>query len=199
MLRSRVPQPLTPSEISRMEEIFSMEVKQIKNLFERFCTCYPYGYLTRADFEEHLTRTLYREHDRRITLDKFMIGNFFQRFDVDRDKKLNFQEFVTLVLLTNSGTNDEKLNCILRMIDRNQEKYYDKRKILNFFKDFVLLFNLTEIEDELQRFLLQVLDHHHRSSSTRGKMNWSSVCRSLQGALPVSNTSTSNENTISEF
>ena len=92
IFRSRVPPPLTASQLSYLTKKSSLSEEDVQDWYERFNHCYPRSYLSYKEFVSYVNQLYaYNGHEHRLT--KATIKPLFRLLDLNEDKHLNFEEF----------------------------------------------------------------------------------------------------------
>ncbi|CAF1287494.1 unnamed protein product [Rotaria sordida] len=118
--QSKIPQSLTAQEINILSLKTKLPPKDIQEWYLRFVHCYPYEYLSRQQFINYYQQ-LIDENSIKI---KGLIKELFDVFDLNKDNKLDFLEFLLLNVLTNDGSIHDKLNVIFLLYSYEKEKQY---------------------------------------------------------------------------
>ena len=183
-LRSRFPPPLTETELNLFSLRSNLSLSEVRDFYERFVHCYPLGYLTIDDFRLYLKEILFRQTQKRIDLDRYLLKNFFRRLDKDQDQRLNFDEFFNGNLFMHQSTDSDRFGYILKLTNREKTKFYSRIQILENYKNLLILFNLSHVERVVYRVIKEIIkdqDHHGLAR----KMSWTSVCLSIEQKFSI--------------
>ena len=126
----------------RISLFFVFNLEDIEQWYARFIHCYPQGYLTEAEFINY-----YQElHDEYSLQLKLLIKELFHVFDLNKNGKIDFEEFVLLNILTNDGSIDEKVRVIFHLFEK-EKKDFSRNDLKRIFKKFMMLttFKLNRI------------------------------------------------------
>lgn len=179
LFRSRVPPPLTASQIHRLADRSNLSTAEIQDSYERFVLCYVYGYLSLDEFLLYLIRVHWHAGHRSFSLDRFLVKRLFQRFDRDHDQQLNFEEFFLGNLVMHQQSDKEKLTFILKLCDRDQTKYYAQQQTVAMLNDLCDLFDLPCAREARRKRIHSIVEQlypGHRNN----KISWTKLCTSIR-------------------
>jgi len=156
IFRSRLPPPLTPTQINTLTRESHLSTEDIEEWYERFNHCYPRGYLSLKEFFNYLQQlNIQKKNDHRPT--KSMVKQLFRILDLNEDKQLNFEEFFLFNIFINYGSSKEKLKLILTLYDRNKTKYLTREQLENVLNDMFDLLNIPKPKNGLSRTIDTIL------------------------------------------
>lgn len=170
IFRSRLPPPLTPTQLSFLTEQSRLPSEDIQEWYERFYHCYPRGYLSSKEFITYL-KQFHTQHRTATQPTKSIIKQHFRALDLNEDKQLNFEEFFLFNLLINQGTNEEKFKLLLTLYDRDQTKYLTKQQMENVLINMFDLLNIPNSKNGLTQKLDTILIRGNFNIQN-GKYSW---------------------------
>ncbi|CAF0786584.1 unnamed protein product [Didymodactylos carnosus] len=101
--------------------------KQIDDIYIRFMTHYPKGYLTRQQFSQ-----LYSSELKHLKYSQPIIERLFDHIDSDKNNQLNFKEVLFLKTICSKDTTlNEKLEWLFLLYDTNHDRLIDIREFIN--------------------------------------------------------------------
>jgi Ca2+-binding EF-hand superfamily protein len=164
--RSRLPPSLTTKEINYLSLKSNLTREDIQQWYLRFVHCYPHGHLSQKQFVNYYQQ-LRDEHSAQL---KPLIKELFEVFDLNNDKKINFEEFVLLNVLTNNGSNNEKLNLIFNLFNKTKDKYFSRNELKDFLRN---MFDLLDIPSSKLN-ITEIIDFifHENKINKDEKINW---------------------------
>jgi Ca2+-binding EF-hand superfamily protein len=152
LFRSRLPTPLTSVQMRYLADQSRLPSKDIEEWYERFNHCYPRGYLSCQQFTNYLKEFhSYNDNDKRSA--RNTVKQLFRLLDLNEDKHLNFDEFFLFNILINQGSNDDKLRLILRLYDRERNKYLTQQQLERVLSNMFELLSIPKPIDGLAQTL----------------------------------------------
>jgi Ca2+-binding EF-hand superfamily protein len=145
---SRLPPSLTSNEINLIKLKSNLDIEDINRWYSRFIHCYPNGYLNENQFIDYYQQL----HDEYSLELREIIKQLFQGFDLNKDHKLDFYEFILLNIFINDGTNDEKFELIFHLFDNN-EKDFSRNELREFLRNIFYLFDIRSSKLDLNNII----------------------------------------------
>jgi len=170
IFRSRLPPPLTSTQINTLTKESHLLSEDIEEWYERFYHCYPRGYLSSKEFLNYL-KQIQTQNGNNNYPTKSMVKQLFHALDLDEDKQLNFEEFFLFNILINQGTTEEKLRLILTLYDKDEKKYLTRQKIENILINMFDLLNIPKPIDGLSRRIDTILTRANFNNQN-AKISW---------------------------
>ena len=170
LFRSRVPPPLTAAQIDHLTNVSDLPAEDIEEWHERFKNCYPRGYLSREQFLEYL-KQFHGRQGQNNPPKKTIIKPLFRLLDLNEDKQLNFEEFFLFNLLINQGSSEDKLRLILRLYDRDKDKYLTRQQLERVVTNMFDVLSIPKPVGGLAQALQQILARGHFNNET-SKIAW---------------------------
>lgn len=180
LFRSRLPPPLSTTEVTRLSNLSDWSESDILHWYERFVHCYPSGYLTLNDFGAHLQYITIFQNHHSFQLDNYIIKEIFHRFDKDNDQKLNFEEIFQCHLFIHGESDRMKLKFILQLYHRNKTKYYSRAKVFDTLMNLFDLFNMHGERFEREKKLVTIIYQIEPNDREKNKISWTNMCRSMK-------------------
>jgi len=177
IFRSRLPPPLTPTQISSLTKQSHLPVEEIQEWYERFNHCYPRGYLSSKEFLTYIKQfhTYNRTHNQPT---KSMVKQLFRILDINEDKQLNFEEFFIFNLLINQGTSEDKLKLILHLYDQDKTKYLTRQQLENVLTNMFDILNIPKPINGLSKKLDTILTRANFNNQN-SKISWHTFSSSV--------------------
>ncbi len=170
IFRSRLPPPLTSTQISTLTKGSHLSTEDVEEWYERFCHCYPSGYLSSKEFLNYLKQVHTQNRNNNYPT-KSMVKQLFRALDLDEDKQLNFEEFFIFNIFINQGTIEEKLKLILNLYDRDKKKYLTRQEIENVLINMFDLLNIPKPTDGLSKRIDTILNRANFNNQNT-KISW---------------------------
>jgi Ca2+-binding EF-hand superfamily protein len=143
--RSRLAPSLTTKEINNLSNKLNLTRKDIEEWYEDFVHCYPHGHLSRRQFVFYYQQ-LRDEHSEQF---KPLIKQLFELFDLNKDQKLDFEEFVLLTMLTGNGSIYEKMKLIFTLYDKEKDKSFSRNEIKDLLRSMFDLFDIPSSKSNI--------------------------------------------------
>ena len=179
VFRSRLPTPLSTTEVTRLSNLSEWSESDVRDWYERFTHCYPSGYLTLNEFGAHLQYITIFQNRSVFQLDKYIIKQIFNRFDKDDDKKLNFEEVLQCHLFMHLESKGQKLKFILQLYNPAKTKYYPRERVFDMLMNLFDLFNIEDESFEREKkinFIINQLEPRYNVN----QISWTNICRSIK-------------------
>ncbi|CAF3409511.1 unnamed protein product [Rotaria sp. Silwood2] len=173
--RSQIPEPLTKQEINILSLKTNLTPEDIQQYYLRFVHCYPHGYLSRQQFIKYY-RQLRDEHSLQI---KPLIKQLFDVFDLNKDNKLDFSEFLLLNVLTNNGSINEKLKLIFSLYNNEKEKKksMSRDELKEFLRNMFDLFDIPSSKNHITQVIDKIFQIY--SINKYDKINWNQFIKEI--------------------
>jgi len=157
LFRTLTPQKLTLPLIENLSLQSNLSPSEIERWYQQFIYCYTYGYVSFNEFVVHIKQLCIYHGNRRSQLSKRFLWQLFSRLDIDRDQKLNFEEFFRFNILINQGNRNEKLIFILTFFKHDENIYFTQEKLIEFFINIFYLLNLSKFVEYLPEKIQKIL------------------------------------------
>lgn len=128
----------TKKELNELKLDIDLKNSELNDWYLRFLNCYPYGYLNFEEFFEYFQNF----NEENYSNLKDLIKDLFHLFDLNKDEKLNFNEFILFNQLINNGTIEEKFHRLLQLYDHQKEKSLNKSQLNELIRNLFYLFNI---------------------------------------------------------
>ncbi|CAF2976881.1 unnamed protein product [Rotaria socialis] len=174
IFRSHRPSQLTLSQLKQLSNQFNLSAEEIQRWYQRFILCYPYGYVSIQEFLAYLKQLNIDRENQQYQLPKSLIKQLFYTLDLNKDRKLNFEEFFQFNFLINQGTDQDKLKFILTIHDRHSI-YYTRQEIVDILKTLFDLLNISKQTNELSERINMILTSSKMNHNTT-KICWNTFC-----------------------
>ncbi|CAF2956210.1 unnamed protein product [Rotaria sp. Silwood2] len=173
--RSQIPEPLTKQEINILSLKTNLTPEDIQQYYLRFVHCYPHGYLSRQQFIKYYQQ-LRDEHSLQI---KPLIKQLFDVFDLNKDNKLDFSEFLLLNVLTNNGSINEKLKLIFSLYNNEKEKKksMSRDELKEFLRNMFDLFDIPSSKNHITQVIDKIFQIY--SINKYDKINWNQFIKEI--------------------
>ena len=149
---------LTKKELAQLKFVNDLKDKSdLNEIYSRFVTCYPYGYLNLNEFIEYI-QTL--NDDQYFDLND-LLKDLFDLFDINQDQRLNFDEFISFNQLMSNGTNEEKFKKIFEIYANNPTKLFTKQQLSDLIKNLFDLFQVNYSKSNLINVLQFIFHKNH--------------------------------------
>jgi len=177
IFRSRLPPPLTSTQIVTLTKQSHLPVEDIEEWYERFNHCYPRGYLSQKEFLTYLKQfNIHNRNDSHPT--KSMVKQLFRVLDLNEDKQLNFEEFFFFNILINQGSIQDKLKLILNLYDRDKKKDLTRQQLENVLINMFDLLNIPKPKNGLSQRINTILTRINFNTQS-AKINWHTFSSSV--------------------
>ncbi|CAF1335960.1 unnamed protein product [Rotaria sp. Silwood1] len=172
-IRSKLAQELSKEEINILSLKSNLTNKDIEEWYSRFIHCYPNGYLSRKQFVNYY-QNLRDEHCLQI---KLLIKQLFNVFDLNKDNKLDFSEFILLNTLTNNGSIREKLKLIFSLYNYDKNKNFSKDELKEFLRNMFYLFDIPLSNINIKKFIDYIFKRN--SINKYDKITWNLFTKNI--------------------
>ncbi|CAF1086899.1 unnamed protein product [Rotaria sordida] len=171
--QSKISQSLTAQEINILSLKTKLSPKDIQEWYLRFVHCYPYGFLTRQQFIKYYQQLL-DEHSIKI---KGLIKELFDVFDLNKDDKLDFSEFLLLNVLTNDGSIDDKLNLIFLLYYNKKGKTMSRDELKEFLRNIFDLFDIPSSKIHINQVINKIFEKN--SLNKHDRIEWDQFVKEI--------------------
>jgi Ca2+-binding EF-hand superfamily protein len=170
IFRSRLPPPLTSTQIDTLTRQSHVSTEDLEEWYERFNHCYPRGYLSYKEFLDYLQQLqIQNKTSNRPT--KSMGKQLFRILNLNEDQKLNFEEYFLFNILINQGTTEEKLKLILSLYDQKKTKYLTREQLENVLINMFELLNIPKPKNGLSQRIDTILTRSNFNNQ-QTKISW---------------------------
>ena len=170
LFRSRLPPPLTPTQISTLTREAHLTSEDLAEWYERFNHCYPRGYLSYKEFLNYLQQ-LNTPKTKNPRPKPSMLKQLFRTLDLNEDKQLNFDEFILFNTLINRDSSEKKLKLILNLYDREKTKYLTREQLENVLTNMFDLLDIPQPTNGLTRRIDTILTQSNLTDQET-KISW---------------------------
>ena len=170
LFRSRLPPPLTSTQMSTLTRESHLEPEDLEEWYERFNHCYPHGSLSYKEFLTYLQQ-LNTSKTNDPQPKQSMLKQLFRTLDLNEHKQLNFEEFILFNILINRGSSEKKLKLILNLYDREKTKYLTRQKLENVLTNMFDLLSIPKPANGLSQRIETILirSNFHQQET---KISW---------------------------
>lgn len=114
MGHAKSKESMTPEDFDAIVKGTDFSSAEVEEWYEKFKQDFPKGYISPAQFKAVYTK-MFPKGD----ADKFCT-HIFRIYDVDGNKQISFQEFITTLHISAKGTPEQKLRSAFRMYDADR-------------------------------------------------------------------------------
>lgn len=131
---------LTEEEIQHLTTYTKLTREEVEEHFVNFLENHPNGKISKSKFRE-LSQSAFPTVDSTKLCD-----HIFKVYDTNNDGTIGFDEFLTFLYLSSSGTPEENLLLIFKIFDTNKDGHISRKELKKIIRDFYGLLGDTDVE-----------------------------------------------------
>jgi len=119
---------LKDADVTEMSKKTGQSESEIREEFEKFVKASPEGRLNKSQFQEYYLKASGSKHSADF------VKHVFRLFDANNDGFISFVEFVVILQIIDSGTQQDKIMKLFRVFDINNDGSISKNELIAIFK-----------------------------------------------------------------